>query len=80
MINKKSLIFLHSGKKSFNNLLGQTNTCFETSIDIIFKLVYATLAMHLAILASWISDILSSFFFSFHDLLLSCFSFISDVY
>ena len=58
MISKESSIFLHSGNKSFKNLLGQKHTSFGTSIDIIFKLVYATLAMHLAILAIWISYML----------------------
>ena len=57
MISKKSSIFLHLGKKSLKNLLEQKHTCFGTSIDIIFKLVYALLAMHLAILAIWISYI-----------------------
>ena len=63
MISKKSSIFLHYGKKSFKNFLGQTYTSFGTSIDIIFKLVYAILAMHLAFLAIWISYTLCSFFF-----------------
>ena len=69
MISKKSSIFLHSGKKSFKNLLGQKHTSFGTSTDIIFNLVYATLAMHLVILAVWISYILYSFF-SFYNLAL----------
>ena len=79
MISKKSSIFLHSGKKSFKNVLGQTKTCFGTSIDTIFKLVYATLAMHNAILAIRIGYILSSFFL-LYNLFLSYFSFVSYVY
>ena len=79
MISKKSSIFLHYGKKSFKNFLGQKYTSFGTSIDIIFKLAYAILAMHLAFLAIWISYTLCSFF-SFCNLVLSYFSFVSDVY
>ena len=79
MISKKSSIFLHFGKKSLKNLLEQKHTCFGTSIDIIFKLVYALLAMQLAILAIWISYIIYSFF-SFYNFVLSYFSFVSDVY
>ena len=79
MISQKSSIFLYSGKKSFKKLLGQKYTYFGTSIDIIFKLVYATLVMHFEILVIWISYILSSFF-SFCNLVLSYFLFVTNVY
>ena len=75
----RNLQFSYILEKNPSKTCWDKHTSFGTSIDIIFKLVYAILAMCLAILAIWISYILYSFF-SFYNLVLWYFSFISDVY